>query len=281
TPPPSSQVRSPSMLRKTLKLGVFGSIAFLLPVILLELAMQSVALLYPSHHVLFLEPDRALGWKHFTQFEWDWQGYHWYAADYDVSIQSNSLGFRDVDREPAKPADTGRVVCLGDSFIEAVQVPFKETSAQVLERNLNAAAQQGNTRYSRWEVLNFGISNYGIGQYLLTWEEHASTFEADYVVIFAARMHMERTLRAREYGAFPVSKGTELRVRPTFRIEGTELVRIPAPDYDKFVKLRADILNEEFRGERSRRRKGALLTAPYTRRKRSMTGVLPPPGLAM
>jgi hypothetical protein len=156
------------------------------------------------------------------------------------------------------------VALLGDSFIEAVQVPLPKTAGQLLESDLNARLAQDSGRRWQWEVLNFGISNYGVGQYLLTWEQYARDYAPDFVVIFVARFHMRRTVTKYEYGAFSASRKARLWVRPTFRLDDGVLIREPARDFEAFVRMQEHLLATEFAGQRSRRRRG-LITLRYAR----------------
>jgi hypothetical protein len=169
------------------------------------------------------------------------------------------MGFRDLEREPVKPKGTRRVAMLGDSYIEAVQVPLELTAAQLLERKLNAVDAD-----SRWEVMNFGISNYGIGQYLLAWEQYASNLGPDYVAIFVAKMHMRRTVDRYEIGAFKATQSSKLWVRPTFALEGDRLIREPAQDFERFEAAQQTLVENTFNGDRSRRRT-MLVTGYYLR----------------
>lgn len=218
----------------------------------LELVGQTIALLYPSYEVMFLQPDKALGWKQVPNLRWTWTGMHWYAADFSVDVKTNSEGFRDLERKLPKTGK--RVALIGDSLIEAVQVPFEATAGAVLERWLNEH------RHEHWEVLNFGISNFGIGQYLLVWENHARRYSPDYVVLFVAQFHLERTIRQSEVGAFRDTT-SRLRIRPTFRLEGDELLREDPADYLRFAAIHQSLINSEFGGQYSRRR--AQLVLPY------------------
>lgn len=61
---------------------------------------------------------------------------------------TNSLGYRDRERSPAKPPGTRRVVALGDSFSWGVGVEFEDAWPQRLERGL--ARHRGEA----WEVVN-------------------------------------------------------------------------------------------------------------------------------
>jgi hypothetical protein len=230
--------------------------------LLIEITGQLIALSRPSYEVLFLQPDRVVGWKQVPNLRWTWAGSHWYAADFSVGIETNPLGFRDIGRELSKPPEVTRVALLGDSFIEAVQVPFTKTASQVLEQQLNASLYTGQDYLQRWEVLNFGISNYGIGQYLLTWEKYAKMYHPDYIAIFVAKFHMQRTINKYELGAFSDTSQKKLWVRPTFRIENGVLIRDSAYDYDRFIKTQEDLISTKFTGDRSRK-KMKLITWYY------------------
>ncbi len=231
--------------------------------LLIEATGQVIALIFPSYDVLFLQPDEVVGWKQVPNFRWTWAGRYWYAADFSVEIETNPLGFRDIVRDFAKPPGVTRVAILGDSFIEAIQVPFAKTAAQLLEQRLDSALDRRPEHFQRWEVLNFGISNFGIGQYLLTWEQYASRFHPDYVAIFVAKFHMFRTINKYSDGPSIASETEKLWIRPTFGIEAGSLIREPAKDYDRFVKIQKDLIRAEFSGKRFRRKEMRLLTLYY------------------
>ena len=72
---------------------------------------------------------------------------------YGVEIATNSSGFRDREFSTQKPPGKKRVVMLGDSFVLGWGVPFDETMAKVLERELNRDGD-------RFEVINMGVGNY-------------------------------------------------------------------------------------------------------------------------
>jgi hypothetical protein len=247
------------MIKRALSIVAINILVLFVLMLVVEGACQMIALIYPSYEVLFLQPDRVVGWKHVPNLRWTWAGHYWYAADFNVDIQTNPLGFRDLTREIAKPKGAKRVALLGDSFIEAVQVRFEKTAGQILERKLNFSSPVAGNSVSKWEVLNFGISNYGIGQYLLVWEEYAKQFQPDYVAIFVAKFHMQRTVDKYEYGAFSRTQSKNLNVRPIFRLENDSLVREPAKDFDDFVRIQTELIDSEFAGHRSRRRKQWIL----------------------
>lgn len=246
---------------KLLQITAVNLLVFLGLLLLAEAIGQGVALLRPSYEVLFLKPDRVLGWREVPGLRWTWAGHYWYAADFSVEVQTNRAGFRDFEREYQKPAGKKRVALLGDSFIEAVQVPLEKTAGQLLERKLNAAAGPKAASPQNWEVLNFGISSFGVGQYLLTWEQEARRYSPDYVVVFVAKFVMDRTLQKYVPG---LTIDRQLWIRPTFRVEGDSLIREPARDFEAFARLQDSVMENGFGGQRSRR-KMTLVTVHYAR----------------
>jgi hypothetical protein len=212
--------------------------------------------------VLSVVPDRVVGWKLLPNLHFIWTGHYWYAREFSVPVKTNSIGFRDIERTIAKPTDASRVVLLGDSMVEALQVPFDKTAGHLLEQRLNAFAKSATTKpVKMYEVLNFGVSNYGVGQYLLTWEEYASKFNPEYVFIFVAEIHMKRTVSKYEPSAFSAST-KPLWVRPTFRIEKGALVREPARDVDGFINVQNELIRNEFGEKRVVRQSHGLFIAP-------------------
>ena len=230
SPGPAPRTRGVLILL-TVVLGFFGS------AVVIELGGHLYAYLNPSYWGLFFKPDRVLGWTLVPKLRWTSTGTHWYAREFSVPIQVNSQGLRDLERVPEKPERVVRVALLGDSLVEAIQVPFHQTAGQVLETRLNAWAD-GRERY---EVLNFGISNHGIGQYLLMWEERARRYQPDYVFVLVAALHMNRAIN-------PFHK--RLRVRPTFRMENDQLVRVPPKDFDAFIERQQRVIRKRLEGKR-------------------------------
>ena len=127
------------------------------------------------------------------------------------------------------------------------------------------ASQLNARRDADYEVLNFGISNYGVGQYLLAWERYASRFAPAYVIAFTSDFVWKRTLRSEEFGGFAATAEHSLRVRPTFRVEAGVLIREPAADYRRFIATQRELRQREFDGERSRVRVRSV-TAYFARK---------------
>ncbi|MGH0037030.1 MAG: GDSL-type esterase/lipase family protein [Myxococcota bacterium] len=98
-------------------------------------------------------------------------------ASFDRTIRTNALGFRDREHAPEKPPGTFRVVLLGDSFMEALQVDFDQTFAHRLEAHL--AAETGRTV----EVVNAGVSGWGTDAQLTWLERRGLELDPDLVLL--------------------------------------------------------------------------------------------------
>jgi hypothetical protein len=94
-------------------------------------------------------------------------------------VTINHGGFRGPEVPIAKPPGVLRIAVLGDSFTEAMHVPYDETFCSVIERNLASCPLGGR----RAQVLDFGVSGYGTGQELLTLRQQAWRYAPDLVIL--------------------------------------------------------------------------------------------------
>ncbi|MDW7759513.1 MAG: hypothetical protein SCM96_02620 [Acidobacteriota bacterium] len=89
----------------------------------------------------------------------------------------NRLGFHDYDYGVHKPDGTFRIVVVGDSFVEAKEVPISKNFAKILERKLNEFHD------SRVEVLAFGRSGNGAVKNLEVLRDIGLCFQPDLVLM--------------------------------------------------------------------------------------------------
>jgi hypothetical protein len=137
---------------------------------LCELWLRVAGIGYPLLYV----PDPFCGTRLMPGFSGWWQ------KEGRAYIQINRFGFRHGDRGPEKPPGTFRVAVLGDSYIEAFQVPDDQTLCHVVERELvGCEALTGR----KIEVLNFGVSGYGTAQQLRMLQHYVWDYEPDLVVL--------------------------------------------------------------------------------------------------
>lgn len=93
-----------------------------------------------------------------------------------IPVHANSIGFRDTEHSFEKPAGVYRVLFLGDSFTEALQVPFEDIFWRQLQKKADAA-------HMKLEVIGMGVSSWGTGQELLAYECYGRQFHPDLVVL--------------------------------------------------------------------------------------------------
>src|SRR5262249_24782497 len=90
----------------------------------------------------------------------------------------NSHGLRDYERTYAKPRDTFRILVLGDSCVEALQVALENTFPALLEKRLNE-----NSASRRFEVLNLGQSGFGTADEYMRYLNFGVNYTPDLVLL--------------------------------------------------------------------------------------------------
>jgi lysophospholipase L1-like esterase len=129
---------------------------------------------------LHLEPDRfweadpLTGSRHIAGKSGWWTQED---REFVTAVQINEQGLRDVSRPLEKPRGTLRLLVLGDSFAEALQVPLEQSFARLLEVELNRL--QG----AHVEVVNAGISGFGTAGELLLLRRDGARYRPDVVLL--------------------------------------------------------------------------------------------------
>ena len=135
----------------------------------------------------------------------------WWRREGNAYVRINKDGLRDREHSKVKPESSLRIAVLGDSFAQALQVPLDETFWAVMERALNACDALAGREV---EAINFGVSNYGTAEELLTLRHHVWGYSPDVVLLaFFANDIRNNSL------ALEPDQG-----RPFFRYERDELV---------------------------------------------------------
>ena len=122
---------------------------------LLELAVRLVE---HDNIVNKYVPDRTLGHKRQPGSQGIYK-----TREFRHDIKFNAGGWYDTEHAVIKPKDVFRIIVLGDSYVEGIQVSLEQTISRRLERLLNRHFK-GTTRY---EVINMGVSGYGTTQEFL------------------------------------------------------------------------------------------------------------------
>lgn len=97
--------------------------------------------------------------------------------EYCVSGSISSQGLNDEEIPLVKPPNEKRVLILGDSFVEARQVPRRDNFCSLLERRLSEAAG-GPVR-----VINAGVSSYSQILEYLFYKNQLAQYGADLVIM--------------------------------------------------------------------------------------------------
>lgn len=97
---------------------------------------------------------------------------------YVHQITHNRAGMHDTDHPFAKPENTFRILVLGDSFTQAVQVRESETTHQVLEDLLNRPNQT-----KKFEVISAAVTGWSTGQQLIYYRNEGRLYQPNLVFL--------------------------------------------------------------------------------------------------
>jgi len=100
-----------------------------------------------------------------------------FLPQYRHEVSFNSVGMRDREHTFEKQAGTFRILLMGDSFMEALQVPADSMLATLMERDLTRATGRP------VEVINAGVSGWGEGDQLRYLTRYAVAYHPDLVVV--------------------------------------------------------------------------------------------------
>ena len=178
--------------------------ALLGSLLLCELLLRLLGVGYPVFN--WTDPIRGVAHIPGAKSIHQYQGQSW--------VEINSDGWRGPETALERPAGTLRIALLGDSFIEAFEVPFEQTVGEVIERRLSAL------RGGPVEVLNFGHGGYGTTQELLTLQHEVWKYSPDLVLLAVTTGNdisdNYRSLRRSDYVPYHVYQGENLVLDTSF-----------------------------------------------------------------
>ncbi len=190
----------------------------LVPLLLLEASLRLFGPFLPGNYDTgaYLVRHAELGHFHVPGFD------GWIKSrEFTSRVTINSLGLRDRRASYARPPGTSRVLFLGDSFVEAVQVHAQDGVAERLEAALNGGAARP------VEVINAGVAAYGTGQELLLLEREGAKYQPDLVLLlfYAGNDVMNNNHRLELW-----DENLKLALKPYFTLEKDGSLRlIPGP----------------------------------------------------
>lgn len=92
----------------------------------------------------------------------------------------NSKGLRDYEYPYEKDDHTFRILIVGDSYTEAIQVPLEDTYPKLLEKKLEESPPMESLEY---EVINMGVSGAGTANSYYQYLSEGIKYDPDLVVL--------------------------------------------------------------------------------------------------
>ena len=142
-------------------------------------SLVGVALFEVGARMLGLSYNLSPNWEYHSVLGWSQvpgAAYDIVVEENPVRVSFNTAGFRDSEHAIVKPSGVKRIVVIGDSFCEAIQVNLEETFYRRLQALLNE------DEAGRWEVINLGVGDFGTAQALIALTEFGFAFAPDVVI---------------------------------------------------------------------------------------------------
>ena len=160
-----------------------------------------------GEQALYTMGDPVLGWRNRPGATLTFR-----RREYETKVLINRLGFRDIERTVARPADRPRVLILGDSFIEAYAVERDEGVTRRIEALANEAG-------CPVDVVNAGVHAYSIDQEFLWYQRESAAMAPDLVVMAVYYNDIINTVRGNYWGS----------PKPVLELRGGDLVPVNTP----------------------------------------------------
>jgi len=182
-----------------------------LPLLLLEVMVRLAGVAPPAElQPPLWAPHPYLGWFHVPN-----RGGMVYSeyGEFQAPVHINARGLRDREIGYEKPAGVYRVLVLGDSFVEALQVPLEVTFAKQLEALLSAPEHPV-------EVINAGVGGWGTDQEAIFYAIEGFRYEPDLVLLF----FFPHNDVLNNYEPLETARVHGMIQKPFFQLEGTNLI---------------------------------------------------------
>ena len=154
----------------------------------------------PSHVGMF---DSELGWTLRPNVRASNE-----VLGYPVLYETNSQGLRDEEHPYERTKGKFRIVLLGDSRTFGFGVNIEDHFSKLLEKDLPGV-----------EVVNLGVSGYGVDQMLLRLKKDGLKYSPDLVVVYVPHYGDHRHVHTNRFG----------QEKPMFVMNGSELTLTNSP----------------------------------------------------
>ena len=132
-------------------------------------------------------------------------------------VHINSWGMRDREHAVKKREGAFRILVLGDSFMEALQIPFDESFPKLLEDRLRESG------LPNVEVINAAVSGWGTEDELAYLVRYGKQLEPDLILV-AMTLHNDVSDNLR--GRFYTLENGRLEVKPVRQTPAAEYMKI-------------------------------------------------------
>ena len=160
-------------MKKIPKLILINLFVFILLLVLIEALLHIIP---PFDRFITYADAEIRGENDFPNGEYTYVGNNiGMISKFKVHVKNNSLGFHDKEYSFIKKPGVKRIIVLGDSQVEAVQVDLSGTFHKILEKKLN------NDGFNV-EVIALGKSGYGIKEAIDLYENIGKKYDPDIVI---------------------------------------------------------------------------------------------------
>jgi hypothetical protein len=181
--------------------------------VLALLGLEAATYLFHWRPDVLMQPDERFGYAHIPNARGWWVNIDG-PREFQTYVEINSKGLRDREYAYEKPPGVFRILVLGDSFADALEVPLEDAFPKVLEARLNERGRM------QVEVINGGVWGYGNDQQLLFYRLEGHKYQPDLVLLAfqstsdVLENHRELEMRymGRIYKPFFVLEEGELRL---------------------------------------------------------------------
>jgi hypothetical protein len=172
-------------------------------------------------------PDDLVGWRHASNIDTKVMTADWG----EIRLLTDSNGHR-IGRGNRSEA-TYRVLAVGDSFLEGLQVDHEHTITGRLENELSKQLDDSVV------VVNTGVSQWGPNHYLLEVKQELARSEYDVVLVF---LFTSNDLVAQKLDKIPVQQpGKAHRLRLPKSLEFSEFIDAIAVPINEFLRARSHL----------------------------------------
>lgn len=216
------------MSRRVLTQALLGGAALVCVVAVVEIvAYVHRGLVCPGSAPTFAVPSRLFGWTHPASTTVHAYGCAGTAYEWSTSVRFNSQGLSSAEHSYLPAPSVQRVLVLGDSATEALQVERPRNFSEQLQVML-----RGDGR--RVEVINAGHSGYGTDNELLFFQNEGIRYRPD-VVLLAFNLQNDiaensPAIVAKMYAGGPRHPKADLELGPDGRVV------IDTSPYERFAE---------------------------------------------